>query len=178
MKRVNCPAALPSLILTVALLALGVGSAWAAPLTLNLNVPFGPLNGPPATAATGAVTFTTVTATEVLVTLTTTGDVREYISGFDFNLNPAKNPTTATLSGFTSSVNLDGAVTLSSFVDSTSTQVDESGLYNLSLNFAGTGGTGSFAVGDTIAFDITDSSGITPSDFNFSSIPNPAGLPF
>jgi hypothetical protein len=153
-------------VLTIAV-ALGISSSQGQ-VNLNVATPFGPSIGAPPDLTTATVSIVAVNADEVSVTLDTTGLSTDYISAFAFNLDPNLVPPDlpgGALSNFTST---GGAVVETGFTTSTSTQVDESGEYSLDMAFSGT----TFAVGDTISFDLTDRYGLTPADFEYKATLN------
>ena len=159
-------------ILVVFTLALStVGQAGADTLILKPDVEFSEATDPVNTPPWMTATFTDNGTDTVRLTMAAdnlTGD--EFISKWFFNFDPALTATSLTftyVSGSSTGPPYDPPVYLG---ESNNTKADGDGYYDIGLYFPTTSGS-RFDAGETVVYDISYTSAISASSFNFFSSP-------
>jgi hypothetical protein len=90
----------------------------------------------------------------------------EFISSWHFNLNPALNPTQLTFSQISTDATVNSVLT---GVDAF--QADGDGRFDIQFNFATAAGAGRLMDNETVVYDISYTSALSASSFDFGSAP-------
>ncbi|MBW2417093.1 MAG: PEP-CTERM sorting domain-containing protein [Deltaproteobacteria bacterium] len=151
------------------------GSAGATTVTFELNFEFSGATAPEGTAPWSTITIDDTAdaggANSVRVSMTNTNLTdAEYVSELTLNLNPLLDPTDLSFTAIDTSA-VDDNVDFATGVDDF--QADGDGKFDVQLVLPPPPGAFAkkFTAGETISFDLTYSSALSATDFDFPSAP-------